>query len=144
MTVEVLKMEQFPTLCMLMDAYKYDIEEEPLTPEARERLADAIRAGQITFFVAMENGQIVGMCSVCETFSTYTCRRSGVFEDFYIVPQRRRTGLARQLTRAVFERMRARGVTTLWVGSAQCDVKMYESLGFDAPLGMLRCWNGEE
>ena len=38
MTVDVLKMEQFTVLCALMDAYKYDIEEEKLTPEARERL----------------------------------------------------------------------------------------------------------
>lgn len=144
MTVQVLKMEQFSTLCTLMDAYKYDIEEEALTTEAKERLREAIASGQITFFIAMEDGEIVGMCSVCETFSTYTCRKSGVFEDFYIVPNRRRTGLARQLTHAVFEQMRARGVATLWVGSAPCDVKMYESLGFDAPLGMLRCWSSEE
>lgn len=143
MTVDVLKMEQFPTLCVLMDAYKYDIEEEKLSDAAKERLREAIAAGQITFFVAMEEEQIVGMCSVCETFSTYTCQKSGVFEDFYIIPQRRRTGLARQMTHAVFDRMRARGVMTLWVGAAPCDVRMYESLGFDAPLGMLRSWNAE-
>lgn len=144
MTVDVLKMEQFPVLCALMDAYKYDIEEEKLTPEARERLKEAIATGRITFFVAAEENEIVGMCSVCETFSTYNCHKSGVFEDFYIVPHRRRTGLARQMTHAVFEQMRARGVATLWVGSAPCDVKMYESLGFDIPLGQLRCWSGEE
>lgn len=144
MKVDVLKMEQFGALCKLLDAYKYDIEEEKLSPEAVERLRAAIEEGIITFFIASEDEEIVGMCSVCETFSTYSGRRSGIFEDFYIVPQRRRTGLARKLVQAVFERMRERGVATLWVGSAPCDVKMYESLGFDKPLGTLVCWTGGE
>ena len=144
MTVDVLRMEQFDALCTMLDAYKYDIDEEKLSAEAKERLRDAIEEGIITFFVAVEDDEIVGMCSVCETFSTYNGRRSGIFEDFYIVPHRRRTGLARKLTHEVFERMKARGVATLWVGSAPCDVKMYESLGFDTPLGTLVCWNGME
>lgn len=143
MEIRELKMAEFGQLCALMDDYKRDIEEAPLQEMQRQRLKEAVERGEITFFVACEADALVGMCSVCTMFSTYLCMPGGVFEDFYIVPQRRRTGLARQMTHAVFACMRARGVATLWVGASPSDVRMYESLGFDVPLGRLMCWSGE-
>jgi GNAT superfamily N-acetyltransferase len=142
--IRLLKSEEFDALCTLLDGYKRDIEEEALTADARQRLSEAVESGKIRFFVACEGEQLVGMCSLCETFSTYRCRRSGIFEDFYIVPSRRRTGLARRMTRAVFEYAAQNGIDTLWVGSSPSDVKMYDSLGFDVPLGSLRCWSAGE
>ena len=59
---------------------------------------------------------------------------SGVFEDFYILPGYRHKGIARQLV--LFAR-RESGVSSLTVCCADCDVPMYEALGFSVPLGNL-------
>lgn len=142
--IRPLKDDEFDRLCALMDAYKRDIEEPAMNEDEKGRFREAVIEKKILFIVACEEEELVGMCSICETFSTFRCYKSGVFEDFYIIPQRRRTGLARRMVNTAFGIIRARGVKTLWVGSSPSDVRMYESLGFDVPLGVLRSWNGSE
>ena len=59
---------------------------------------------------------------------------SGVFEDFYIRPAYRHQGTARRLVAFAY---RESGVSSLTVGCADCDVRMYRALGFTAALGNL-------
>ena len=67
-------------------------------------------------------------------FSTFNYQRSGVFEDFYILPEYRHRGIARALVQYAY---RESGVASLTVGCADCDVGMYQALGFSVPLGHL-------
>ena len=67
-------------------------------------------------------------------FSTYDYAPCGVFEDFYIRPAFRHKGVARELVR--FARADS-GVGSLTVGCADCDMVMYEALGFSVRLGNL-------
>ena len=127
----------------LIGEYKRAIGEEPLQTEALAALQAAIQRGDIVFFVAMDGDAPAAMCSVTRTFSTYRCAYGGIFEDFYVRPQYRKTGLARALVDRAFAFCREHGIASLWVGSADCDVQMYRHLGFTVPLGNLLAWSAE-
>ena len=123
---------EFDGLRRLQAGYKAQIGEAAPTEKDFQALLRAVREGDIHFFACTDNGALVGCCSVCPTFSTFDYGRSGVFEDFYILPEYRHRGIARELVRFAFERS---GVTSLTVGCADCDVEMYRALGFRVPLG---------
>lgn len=122
-------------LARLENDYLRQIGEPILTEEKRRALTEAIRAGRITFFIARRGAHAVGMCSVARCFSTFACSDVGVFEDFYVEPAFRGRGVARMLARVAQEWCRANGIASLTVCSAPCDAKMYQALGFGAPLG---------
>ena len=108
-------------------------EDEP-DEQNKSKLATAIEKGQILFFGAFDGEALAGCCSVTVGFSTFDYAPSGVFEDFYICPEYRHKGVARELVRFAW---RESGVSSLTVGCADCDVEMYQSLGFGIPLGNL-------
>ena len=83
--------------------------------------------------------RLIACCSITPTYSTFNYQIGGVFEDFYIVPEYRHRGIARQLVGFAY---RESGVGSLTVGCADCDVKMYRSLGFTIPLGNLFTFDG--
>lgn len=142
MTIELLK-NNIDCMQPLLAAYKKAIGEEPLSGEQMNALQKAITQGHILFFVAKEDGEAAAMCSITKTFSTYCCQYSAIFEDFYILPNYRKNGLARELTRFVFDYCQKNGIGSLWVGCADCDVAMYRHLGFTIPLGNLLAWSAD-
>lgn len=121
-------------LWKLQQAYKAEIHEDAPSKQDRGRLRAAIENGEILFYGAWEGDELVGCCSVTVGFSTFNYQRSGVFEDFYILPEYRHRGIARALVIVAY---RESGVSSLTVGCADCDVKMYQALGFTVPLGNL-------
>lgn len=126
---------QIPELLELEQHYLREIGEEPMTPEAGQRLGLAIQEERIVFFAAVVENRPVGMCSVARHFSTFTCGDTAVLEDVYLLPEYRHKGLARALTRTAGDWCRQQGLASLTVCCAPCDLEMYRSLGFDAPLG---------
>ncbi len=127
--------EHFEQLKPLHAAYKAEIGEEAPSKDDMESLLSAIRRGDILFFGALDDrGSLIGCCSVSCTYSTFNYQRSGVFEDFYILPAYRHRGLAREL---VSFAVVSSGVKSLTVGCADCDAAMYGALGFRIPLGNL-------
>ena len=117
------------------------VEESPLNREQWERLAEAIRQERITFFLARLEGQAVGICSVSPCFSTFDCRSSGVFDDFYVEPAFRHQSVARALAEAARGWCMYRGMVSLTVGCSPGDVGMYRALGFETSLGMMLAQN---
>ena len=118
----------------LQKRYKAEIGEEEPDDEGKARLAEAIEKGAILFYGAWKENLLIGCCSVTVGFSTFDYRPSGVFEDFYILPEHRHQGTARRMAGFAYQES---GVSTLTVGCADCDVRMYQSLGFTIPLGNL-------
>ena len=94
----------------------------------------------ILFFGVWDENALIACCSVTVGFSTFDYRPSGVFEDFYICSAYRHQGIARQLVQFAY---RESGVSSLTVGCADCDVNMYQSLGFSILLGNLLAFEGE-
>ena len=118
----------------LQKQYKAEIGEDEPSDDGKERLADAIDKGMISFYGVWKDNTLIGCCSITVGFSTFDYHSSGVFEDFYICPEHRHQGIARQLVEFAYHES---GVSSLTVGCADCDVKMYQSLGFAISLGNL-------
>ena len=125
---------QIDALWELQKAYKAEIREETPTDPDRERLIKAIAEDRIRFYGAWDGDALAGCCSVTVGFSTFNYAPSGVFEDFYICPQYRHKGIARELVRLARTES---GVHSLTVGCADCDTAMYRALGFSVPIGNL-------
>lgn len=135
-TVEVLQDPTDWQLLKLQNGFKKEIGEEALSEEQQRQLQEAVREGKITFFLAKRGYRSVGMCSVTKAFSTFTCRDTGIFEDFYVEPVFRKKGVARMLAQAVQEWSKENDLASLTVCCAPCDERLYQSLGFDVPLGL--------
>ena len=120
-------------------SYKQEIGEEMPTDEDLDSLSEAVENGRIIFYGCADEGRLIACCSVTPTYSTFNYKTGGVFEDFYIVPEYRHRGIARQLVRFAY---RESGVGSLTVGCADCDIKMYQSLGFTVSLGNLLAFEG--
>jgi GNAT superfamily N-acetyltransferase len=129
--------EDFEGLFVLLNAYLMEIGEEGLSGDDERRLRTAVEEGRITFFVA-EEGELLGTCSLTTAFSTFGGGREyAILEDFYVVPDRRGSGIAAKLTRHVFDEATARGMSSVVVGCAECDVAMYRHLGFSLEIGRM-------
>ena len=125
---------QIDALWELQKLYKAEIGEDEPDGEAKDRLAAAMDANAIAFCGAWDGSDLIGCCSVTVGFSTFNYLPSGVFEDFYVRPAYRHKGIARELARFAYHES---GVSSLTVGCADCDLAMYESLGFTVRLGNL-------
>ena len=135
-TVEVLSDPEDWQLRKLENGFLKEIGEPPATEDKQERLSLAIRDGKITFFIAKRGFRAVGMCSVANCFSPFSCSEIGLFEDFYVEPVFRKRGIARKLAHAAQAWCAANGIESLTVTCAPCDRSMYQSLGFDTHLGV--------
>ena len=127
-----LSVADFDALVSLHIAYKEEIGEDAPSAENLIALKAALENGSILFFGYRIDDQLVGCCSVSITFSTFCYGRSGVFEDFYILPEYRHKGIARNLVRYAAEHS---GIKFMTVGCADCDIPMYKTLGFSIPIG---------
>jgi len=134
--MEFLKLgaEHFEGLEHLHAAYKEEIGEGSPTAYDLEKLRVAIADGCIDFYGCVCEGVLVACCSICRTFSTFNYQKSGVFEDLYIAPAFRRSGIARKLVEYAYKQS---GVKSLTVGCADCDIGLYRAIGFETPLGHL-------
>ena len=131
---------EIDALWELQKQYKAEIGEDEPERGAKERLADAIGRGTISFYGVWDEKTLIGCCSVTVGFSTFDYLPSGVFEDFYIRPAYRHRGIARQLMRFAYGES---GISSLTVGCVDCDVELYKSLGFTVPLGNLLTFEGQ-
>lgn len=118
----------------LQKQYKSEIGEDEPSDDGKERLANAMDAGRILFYGVWKENTLIGCCSVTVGFSTFDYLPSGVFEDFFIRPPYRHQGIARHLVEFAY---RESGVSSFTVGCADCDIQMYQSLGFTVALGNL-------
>ena len=125
---------QIDSLWELQKQYKAEIGEDAPEDAAKERLVRAISEGRILFYGAWDGDSLVGCCSVTVGFSTFDYLSSGVFEDFFIRPDFRHKGIARQLVQFAYQ---SSAVGSMTVGCADCDMPMYQALGFSIPLGNL-------
>lgn len=137
-TVEVLTDPDNSRLPELENSYLTEIGEAPLSADGLERLKEAVRTGEIVFFLAKSEEHVVGMCSVAPCFSTFSCGEVATFDDFFVEPAFRKQGVARLLASAAQNWCAQRGIASLTVCCAPCDEEMYRALGFDLPLG--RCF----
>ena len=124
--------EMFKELMELQKAYKLEIGESVPTDAELKSLRKAMEDEQIHFYGCIYDNSLVACCSVCNVYSTFNYGKAGVFEDFYIKPEYRHQGIARKLVAYAYEQSE---VESLTVGCADCDLQMYQAIGFKIPLG---------
>ena len=129
-----ISIPELDALWELQKAYKAAINEESPSDLDRKQLRKAMEDDRILFYGAWDQAVLAGCCSVTVGFSTFNYSPSGVFEDFYIRPEYRHRGVARELVQLA---RKDSGINSMTVGCADCDVQMYRSLGFSVPLGHL-------
>ena len=134
MTYRKINASEIDALWELQKEYKAEIGEDEPDNTGKKNLADAISKETILFYGVWEENSLIGCCSVTVGFSTFDYMPSGVFEDFFIRSAYRHQGIARQLVEFAY---RESGVSSLTVGCANCDVQMYQALGFTITLGNL-------
>lgn len=132
-------MEQFEKLRTLQKAYKAEIGECTPTHAELESLKKAIQDERIQFYGCLCDHSLIACCSISATYSTFNYGKSGVFEDFYIQPEYRHQGIAEKLVSYAYEQS---GVSSLTVGCADCDVQMYQAIGFKISLGNMLAFGG--
>lgn len=135
-----IETEMFEELKSLQKDYKVAIGEDVPSETELESLKKAIEQGHIHFYGCICDESLIACCSICVTYSTFNYDWSGVFEDFYIKPEYRHKGIARKLVVYAFEESE---VSSLTVGCADCDVEMYQVIGFQIPLGNMLAYGGE-
>ena len=136
--IEIRELEpgHFERILPLLNAFKQEIGEAPQDLDGTNRIREAIRNGRISFFVAHEGETPVGICSLSTAFSTFAGgREMGVFEDFYVIPEKRKQGIAVMLAEHVFGEAKKRNCSSVIVGCCKTDVPMYQHLGFTLNLG---------
>ena len=134
MTYRKINASEIDALWELQKEYKAEIGEDEPDNTGKTNLADAISKETILFYGVWKENSLIGCCSVTVGFSTFDYMPSGVFEDFFIRSAYRHQGIARQLVEFAY---RESGVSSLTVGCANCDVQMYQALGFTITLGNL-------
>lgn len=132
-----ISISQIDMLWKLQKAYKAAIKEDEPAQQARDRLMQAMEKKQILFYGAWDGATLAGCCPVTAGFSTFDYNPSGVLEDFYIFPEYRHRGIARKLVQFAHQKS---NVSSLTVGCADCDMAMYQALGFNVVLGHLLAW----
>ena len=135
-----IETEMFEALKSLQKDYKVAIGEDVPSETELESLKKAIEQGHIHFYGCICEESLVACCSICVTYSTFNYDKSGVFEDFYIQPEYRHKGIARKLVAYAFEQSE---VSFLTVGCANCDLEMYQAIGFRIPIGNMLAYGGE-
>ncbi len=127
--------KDYRTLSLLLNGFKQAVDEPALTHLEWSALRIGIEEDRITYYIAWQKGRAVGLFSLCRTFSSYKCAAGGIFEDFYILPEVRGTGVARALVQHAVGVVRSWGGRTLTVTCAECDMEMYRALGFSSAIG---------
>lgn len=138
MNYQKIAVSQIDALWDIQRCYKNEIGEKEPENREKEQLMKAINENKINFYGVWKNEKLIGCCSITAGFSTFNYKDSGVFEDFYILPLYRHQGIARELVKYAYNES---GVASLSVGCADCDIKMYQSLGFSIPIGNLLVMN---
>ena len=143
MLIEILRIENFDKILSLLQEYKKVINEKSIDDKQADKIKNAILNGSIIIYTILEGDEIIGMCSISTIFSTYRCETIGVFDDFFIKPEYRKKGYARELVNFVLSDMKAKKINSIMLGCSDIDKEMYKSLGFNMEIGNLLSWDGE-
>jgi GNAT superfamily N-acetyltransferase len=122
-------------LAMFEEAGKH--RESEFSSDWRERFAtyfaERIERGDACYFVAIEDGRIVGTAGALFTDGYPTAIhgiRNGYIFGVYVYPEQRGKGLARALTNASVEFLRAGDPWAIRLHASHAGRPIYEQLGF--------------
>ncbi len=141
MTVNPATLDDLDDVARLFCAYLafYKVEHDP--DHARDFLRERIMSGEsLVLLGRLDSGEPAGFAQVYFTFSSLSLAPVWTFNDLYVDPTARRSGLARALVREVCRRaakagaLRVQGETAVDNHRAQA---LYAAEGFEVETGFL-------
>lgn len=117
-------------LSRLLNGFLTSIGEPALDDGSIARLRKAMGEEKIFFYVARKGETAIGICSLAVAFSTYRTSSFGVLDDFFIIPEMRKKGVARLILDHVLSDARRRGCRSVIIGCGKEEAPMYKHFGF--------------
>ncbi len=123
----------------LFDAYR-QFYEKPADPErARTFMAERLGNGDSVVFLARvpEDGTALGFTQLYPSFSSVSAQPIWILNDLYVIPEARRSGVARALMLTAEAFARETGAKRLTLSTAHTNAQaqaLYESLGYQQDM----------
>ena len=108
-TVRQAVLADLEALAPLFDAYRQFYGRTPDLAAARSFLRDRFEHGESIVFVAQAAGAPAGFTQLYPSFSSVSLARTFILNDLFVVPDRRRSGVASALLRAATDHARSLG-----------------------------------
>ncbi|HLY12746.1 MAG TPA: GNAT family N-acetyltransferase [Candidatus Limnocylindrales bacterium] len=125
-------------LAGLFDAYRAHYG-EPVDPGgSRQWLAEHLRSGRLSAFVADLGGELVGFACTMDVPASLRLAHYWQVRDLFVVPGHRRVGVARALLDVIRSAAAAAGALRLAVQTEDDNAiarQLYEGIGFDVVEG---------
>lgn len=122
-----------PVLAPLFDLYRQFYGQPADLDRARSFLAERLGLDESVVFLAFHGGEAVGFVQLYPGFSSVRAARTFVLNDLYIVGDRRRCGVGRELVEAATAHARAVGAVGLSLVTGVDNHRaqaLYEGLGW--------------
>ena len=100
-------------LAQLFDGYRQFYGQPSNLAAARDWLRSRLRVGESMVLVARRGGDAVGFVQLYPMFSSVRLARTCILNDLYVLPTKRRGGVARALLEAAAGFARADGATAI-------------------------------
>ena len=100
-------------LAQLFDGYRQFYGQPSNLAAARDGLRSRLRVGESMVLVARRGGDAVGFVQLYPMFSSVRLARTWILNDLYVLPTKRRGGVARALLEAAAGFARADGATAI-------------------------------
>ena len=120
-------------LAPLFDAYRQFYGQASNREAARSFLADRLRYGESTLFIAETGGEPAGFAQLFPTFSSVSLARTFILNDLFVAPSHRRSGMGRGLISAAVEFARQAGAARISLSTAVTNGParaLYEAAGW--------------
>lgn len=129
----------FQSFVELFERYRAHYGQPPDQGRSQAWLTDATTTGPMRAFLARVDGVAAGMCLIAICPASLTLGEFWMIRDIFVVPQRRRTGVARALLDAVRAAAQQRAALRLTLQTEDDNdpaLRLYERYGFRTVTGM--------
>lgn len=122
------------TLVPLFDGYRQFYGQPCELDRVREFLNERLRQGDSLLFIAEAGGRAVGFTQLYPSFSSVSMARIFILNDLFVLPEARRSGVARLLLDAAVRHGREAGAIRLSLSTALTNTAaqaLYASAGWE-------------
>lgn len=122
------------TLVPLFDGYRQFYGQPCELDRVRDFLSERLTQGDSVLFIAEADGRAVGFTQLYPSFSSVSMARIFILNDLFVVPEARRSGVARLLLDAAVRHGREAGAIRLSLSTALTNTAaqaLYASAGWE-------------
>jgi ribosomal protein S18 acetylase RimI-like enzyme len=125
-----------PKLAPVFEQYRAFYGAAPSAEDAARFIDERLARGESALFVAMQGEhppEVVGFVQLYPSFSSLAMRSTAILNDLFVVPNRRRMGIARRLMATALEHARSCGASSVELATHHTNASaqaLYREFGF--------------